>query len=51
MDRSLFLAQVDLLLRILPYVMRDPRFALKGGSALNLFIRDLPQLSVDIDLK
>lgn len=50
MDRSLFLAQVDLLLRILPYVMRDPRFALKGGSALNLFIRDLPRLSVDIDL-
>jgi predicted nucleotidyltransferase component of viral defense system len=50
MDRSLFLAQVDLLLRILPYVMRDPRFALKGGSALNLFVRDLPRLSVDIDL-
>jgi predicted nucleotidyltransferase component of viral defense system len=50
MDRSLFLAQVDLLLRILPYVMRDSRFALKGGSALNLFIRDLPRLSVDIDL-
>ena len=50
MDRSLFLAQVDLLLRILPYVMRDQRFALKGGSALNLFVRDLPRLSVDIDL-
>lgn len=50
MDRSLFLAQVDLLLRILPYVMRDSRFALKGGSALNLFVRDLPRLSVDIDL-
>jgi predicted nucleotidyltransferase component of viral defense system len=50
MDNPLFLAQVDLLLRILPYVMRDPRFALKGGSALNLFIRDLPRLSVDIDL-
>jgi predicted nucleotidyltransferase component of viral defense system len=50
MDRSLFLAQVDLLLRILPYVMRDSRFALKGGSALNLFIRNLPRLSVDIDL-
>jgi predicted nucleotidyltransferase component of viral defense system len=38
------------LLRILGYAMRDPRFALKGGSALNLFIRDLPRLSVDIDL-
>lgn len=36
MSQPLFLAQVDLLLRILPYVMRDRRFALKGGSALNL---------------
>ena len=35
MDRSLFFAQVDLLLRILPYVMRDSRFALKAGSVLN----------------
>lgn len=50
MSQPLFLAQVDLLLRILPYVMRDRRFALKGGSALNLFIRDFPRLSVDIDL-
>lgn len=25
-------------------------FALKGGTAINLFIRDLPRLSVDIDL-
>jgi hypothetical protein len=30
--------------------MRDPRFALKGGSALNLFIRDLPRLSVSQDI-
>jgi predicted nucleotidyltransferase component of viral defense system len=50
MSQSIFTAQVDLLLRILPYVMRDRRFALKGGSALNLFVRDLPRLSVDIDL-
>jgi predicted nucleotidyltransferase component of viral defense system len=50
MSPSIFTAQVDLLLRILPYVMRDTRFALKGGSALNLFVRDLPRLSVDIDL-
>ncbi len=50
MNQPLFLAQVDLLLRILPYVMRDKRVALKGGSALNLFVRDLPRLSVDIDL-
>lgn len=43
-------AQVDLLLRILPYVAEEDVFALKGGTAINLFIRDMPRLSVDIDL-
>ncbi len=42
--------QVQLLLRVLPYVAAEPVFALKGGTAINLFIRDLPRLSVDIDL-
>jgi predicted nucleotidyltransferase component of viral defense system len=42
--------QVDLLVRTLPYVAEEECFALKGGSAINLFIRDLPRLSVDIDL-
>lgn len=42
--------QVGLLVRALPLVMADDRFALKGGTAINLFIRDLPRLSVDIDL-
>lgn len=28
----------------------EDRFALKGGTALNLFIFDVPRLSVDIDL-
>nr|WP_280950576.1 nucleotidyl transferase AbiEii/AbiGii toxin family protein [Rhizobium leguminosarum] len=28
----------------------EPVFALKGGTAINLFYRDLPRLSVDIDL-
>ncbi|WP_235614890.1 nucleotidyl transferase AbiEii/AbiGii toxin family protein [Candidatus Thiodiazotropha endoloripes] len=37
-------------MRVLPLVAREPRFALKGGTAINLFIRDLPRLSVDIDL-
>jgi predicted nucleotidyltransferase component of viral defense system len=27
-----------------------PRFALKGGTALNLFLFDVPRLSVDIDI-
>ena len=42
--------QVDLLLKILPYVAKEEVFALKGGTAINLFVRDLPRLSVDIDL-
>ncbi len=28
----------------------DGIFALKGGTAINLFVRDMPRLSVDIDL-
>jgi predicted nucleotidyltransferase component of viral defense system len=42
--------QVALLVRILPFVAEEKCFALKGGTAINLFIRDLPRLSVDIDL-
>lgn len=51
MDRnSPFYAQVQLLLRVLPFVAQEPCFALKGGTAINLFVRDFPRLSVDIDL-
>jgi hypothetical protein len=42
--------QVGLLVRTLPHVAAEGCFALKGGTAINLFIRDLPRLSVDIDL-
>ncbi len=42
--------QVSLLIKILPYVAAEDCFALKGGTAINLFIRDMPRLSVDIDL-
>ncbi len=42
--------QVRLLLDVLPLVMAEPVFALKGGTAINLFEWDLPRLSVDIDL-
>lgn len=42
--------QVDLLLRTVPFIAKEKCFALKGGTAINLFIRDLPRLSVDIDL-
>ncbi len=42
--------QASLVLDILPLVNKDTRFALKGGTAINFFIRPLPRLSVDIDL-
>jgi len=41
---------VRLLLAAAPAVIRSPRFALKGGTALNLFAHDMPRLSVDIDV-
>jgi predicted nucleotidyltransferase component of viral defense system len=50
MSVDLYREQVALLLRLLPIVGREEMFALKGGTAINLFVRDLPRLSVDIDL-
>lgn len=43
-------AQAALLVRVLPFVATEQSFALKGGTAINLFIRDMPRLSVDLDL-
>lgn len=42
--------QLALLVDVLPVVSTETAFALKGGTAINLFFRDLPRLSVDIDL-
>ncbi len=42
--------QVRLLIRLLPFIDKENCFALKGGTAINLFYRPLPRLSVDIDL-
>lgn len=42
--------RVQRLVEILPMLSLEPRFALKGGTAINLFEHDLPRLSVDIDL-
>ncbi|MDT0635898.1 nucleotidyl transferase AbiEii/AbiGii toxin family protein [Spectribacter hydrogenoxidans] len=50
MARPIYEAQVRLLVSTLPLVAEEPCFALKGGTAINLFVRDLPRLSVDIDL-
>ncbi len=42
--------QAALLVKIVPLVAAETAFALKGGTAINLFLRDMPRLSVDIDL-
>ena len=36
--------------QVAPFVFADQTFALKGGTAINLFLRDMPRLSVDLDL-
>lgn len=47
---ELYRRQAALLVRIIPNVAAESCFALKGGTAINLFIRDMPRLSVDLDL-
>lgn len=42
--------RVRMLVEVLPAVAAEECFALKGGTAINLFLLDLPRLSVDIDL-
>ena len=50
MKNKSYKKQVKLLLDVLPEVAKESCFALHGGTAINLFVRDLPRLSVDIDL-
>jgi predicted nucleotidyltransferase component of viral defense system len=45
-----YVRQAKLLLRCLPVIGKQSCFALKGGTAINLFLRPMPRLSVDIDL-
>ena len=47
---SPYYKHVSLLVRMLPEIAKESVFALKGGTAINLFVRDFPRLSVDIDL-
>lgn len=47
---SRFIETVRLLIDVAPFVFTEGCFALKGGTAINLFLHDLPRLSVDIDL-
>ena len=47
---QIYLDTARLLIQVAPLVLADGTFALKGGTAINLFIRDMPRLSVDLDL-
>lgn len=47
---NLYKEQVRLLLRILPVIYREEDFAVHGGTAINLFVKNLPRYSVDVDL-
>lgn len=50
MNHSTYYPLVRLLLTALPSVSEEKVFALKGGTAINLFLRNMSRLSVDIDL-
>lgn len=47
---SVYVQKVELLLRLIPIVMEEDVFAIHGGTAINLFLKNLPRYSVDIDL-
>ncbi|MDH3664708.1 MAG: nucleotidyl transferase AbiEii/AbiGii toxin family protein [Alphaproteobacteria bacterium] len=47
---QIYRTQVELLIRTLPHIAAEDCFAMKGGTAINFFVRNLPRLSVDIDL-
>lgn len=49
MNGSPYFEQAELLLQSIAHVTADAGFALKGGTAIKLFVRDMPRLSVGID--
>jgi hypothetical protein len=50
MNNAEYKERVRLLLELLPCVSKIENFAIHGGTAINLFVLDLPRYSVDIDL-
>lgn len=50
MNKDVYRRKVELLLRILPIISEYECFAIHGGTAINLFLKDLPRYSVDVDL-
>jgi predicted nucleotidyltransferase component of viral defense system len=49
-ESTIYFKQAELLVKTIPFIATETCFALKGGTAINLFVRDAPRLSVDIDL-
>ncbi|MDO5447770.1 MAG: nucleotidyl transferase AbiEii/AbiGii toxin family protein [Prevotellaceae bacterium] len=49
-NTHVYAQKVELLLRLIPIVMEEGVFAIHGGTAINLFLKNLPRYSVDIDL-
>ena len=49
MDKT-YIEIVRLLLEVAPTIFETPHFAMKGGTAINLFVENMPRLSVDIDV-
>lgn len=47
---QIYVETARLMTRVVPLVFVDETFALKGGTAINMFVRDMPRLSVDLDL-
>jgi len=47
---NIFYQQADLLISVIPYVFKENNFAMHGGTAINFFIRNMPRISVDIDM-
>jgi hypothetical protein len=43
---SPYFKQAELMLRTIPHVAAETCFALKGGTAINLFVRDMPSVTV-----
>jgi hypothetical protein len=50
MQGSPFFKAAKLMLEMISFVAEERCFALKGGTAINFFLCDMPRLSVDIDL-
>ena len=47
---NIYAQKVDLLLGIIPIIFQEKSFAIHGGTAINLFEKEMLRYSVDIDI-